>query len=267
MSKISNFYYLLATVKNWPLALFTYLGLAIEDYATLRLRNGLQIKIRTKTSDLHEVVAVLSGRDYPAQFILPYLRKEAVIVNIGAHIGTFDLFVNGLCENCHLYDFEPERSNYELLKVNLELNNIRNVNLNNMAVSDQDGWLQFAGEETYKNEFHSDAKGGVRIKTIKLDTFIEENQIDGIDLLKMDCEGSEYDILPGFNGIFKCSAIMMEYHLMGSGKAELNVYQNDEFLIHLLLKCGFRLSYHLRNHHLKSGILFFENENRKKPDV
>jgi hypothetical protein len=43
---------------------------------------------------------------------------------------------------------------------------------------------------------------------------LQEQQIHRVDLLKLDCEGAEWDILPSANEIFpKISQICMEFHL------------------------------------------------------
>jgi hypothetical protein len=52
------------------------------------------------------------------------------------------------------------------------------------------------------------------IETISLDEIILENNIKNIDILKIDIEGSEYDILPelGDDIINMCKQITVEFH-------------------------------------------------------
>src|SRR5687767_10734212 len=83
-----------ATVPNWPLLALDLVAPRGTELTYLTTQ-GRRIRCRARTSDLLETVIVSSGFEYP----LEHLRIEAdnpVIVDVGAHIGTFALLMDTL---------------------------------------------------------------------------------------------------------------------------------------------------------------------------
>ena len=164
------------------------------------------------------------------------LQDGDTVVDIGANIGLFSLFVMSRCANPKIYAFEPAPVVYDLLKANCNAygSNVRAVNL---GVSDhpktatftyyekssvfsgfysdetEDGdairavvrnmlnGLSVAGEsvEGYVNELTADRVRGKphECRLTSVSDIIRDNRIDKIDLLKIDAEKSELDIIKG----------------------------------------------------------------------
>ena len=63
-----------------------------------------------------------------------------MILDVGAHIGfTVERFFSILDGQCHLWAFEPNPRNFELLEYNMRALGSDRVNLINSAVGDRDG--------------------------------------------------------------------------------------------------------------------------------
>lgn len=75
--------------------------------------------------------------------------------------------------------------------------------------------------------------------TTSLEEIIKDNNLNNIDFLKLDCEGSEYDILYGTTNsvLDKISTISIETH---QGKAD---NENTAALIKYLKKVGFEINF------------------------
>lgn len=148
-------------------------------------------------------------------------KKDMVIVDVGANIGvTVDHF------RPHakvVYAIEPSPENFAALKKNKEFNNWDNVVLCNYGLADKNGEMDFAQSPNNRttnaimNKAHNpdwfDKPFKVPTKTI--DTFFEENNIEEVDFMKFDPEGSEELILysEGFKKIaHKIKAIECEFH-------------------------------------------------------
>ena len=153
-------------------------------------------------------------------------KKDMVIVDVGANIGvTVDFFKNYAKT---VYAIEPSPENYAALKKNKEFNKWDNVVLCNYALADRDGEMDFAQAPNNrttnalidKEGSHAVGPGGYyqqpfKVPTKRIDTFFEENNIDEVDFMKFDPEGSEELILytDAFKKVApKIKAIECEFH-------------------------------------------------------
>lgn len=140
-------------------------------------------------------------REFEATKVLKQIIKPGnVIFELGANIGYYSLLESGLVgELGKIYAVEPEINNFNLLKRNIELNKIKNIEIFNLAISDKSGEFPFYISEN--SNLHSMVKprqGNYRtiiIKALTVDYFLRDK--GKIDFLRMDIEGYEYQALIG----------------------------------------------------------------------
>ena len=135
------------------------------------------------------------------------VSKDDVVVDIGFNVGLFSVksFLEGAKK---IYAVEPNEENISKFKSINKNNVINNLQISNIAISDHDGTDSFLIDEDYDNSgrsmlektLHSgrtsfNSHSYKTVKTQKFQTFLKENNIDKIDLLKIDCEGGELFIL------------------------------------------------------------------------
>jgi len=145
-------------------------------------------------------------------------NAQGPIVDIGGHIGCFALLVSALRHSLLIYSFEPHSDNFKVLEQNLKGNGAKNGVAVPQAVSDKVGEadlllshqdlnhsLTLAIEPTGKTQ---------TVLTTTLEHIFKQHKINRCGLLKLDCEGSEYDILYSTpKAVFdKIGAIVVEYH-------------------------------------------------------
>ena len=111
--------------KNWYLYPLVYLNLIKKNYVIFETKSGLKIKIRTNSTDLMALTNVWLSQEYDLKKF--NLKKDCIIIDIGAHIGLFALFSSKLCPNGKIFCYEPVKENFELLEQNIQLNNISNI--------------------------------------------------------------------------------------------------------------------------------------------
>ena len=164
------------------------------------------------------------------------LGDGATVVDIGANIGFFSLFVMSRCTNSKIYAFEPAPAVHDLLKANCDAYG-SNVRAFNVGVSDKPKTATFtfyekssvfsgfhpdetedreAIQTVVRNMLNSESVVGesveeyvseltadrLRRRTLEcrltsVSEIIRDNQISKIDLLKIDAEKSELDIIKG----------------------------------------------------------------------
>lgn len=135
-----------------------------------------------------------------------YLTKNMFFVDAGANQGEFTLYASKRCAK--VVAFEPSHFQ-ERLKRNILLNSLTNIVVENRALGSCTGkvMLYDSNEDfndgTYNEGLATLYPGGTRsapkfeVSMITLDDYIEENNIERVDVIKMDVEGSELDILMG----------------------------------------------------------------------
>lgn len=158
------------------------------------------------------------------------LGPVRTILDIGANVGFFSLAARGYYPNAIIHAYEPNPRIQGSLRANIE-------NLGIIAYSEAVGGR--AGQVTLKDEAvsnmtrtrPSDDKNG-SVMQIRLDSAIK--RIGGsVDLLKMDCEGAEWEMFGLADVWDSIQNVRMEYHLYGG--------ESVEQVIKALCSLGFRI--------------------------
>lgn len=139
-------------------------------------------------------------------FIKKQLNPGDVFLDIGANIGTYSLSASACLsqeQGGRVYAFEPVPRIFEKLQKNIVLNGVENILVNQVAVYSEPSTLELfvSSEENIgmSSIFHHDTESGevAKVKAICMDDFIEENQIEQVNLVKIDIEGAELFALKG----------------------------------------------------------------------
>jgi len=131
------------------------------------------------------------------------IKKGDIVVDLGAYIGYFSLEASKKAEK--VYAFEPHLTSFNILKKNIQLNNLKNVVIENKAVYDKNSSVNFCETPELASNSYITPDGGKTIKTVTLDSYAKKNNIKSIDVLKIDIEGSEVEALKGARNIIKSS--------------------------------------------------------------
>jgi FkbM family methyltransferase len=144
-----------------------------------------------------------------------------VVVDIGANVGSVSLYIAKKYPNVKIYSFEAHPINYKNLIRNIESNNITNIVAHNLAVSHADNELinitlspnNTGSSSIFKSSKTDSELLNFEVNTICLDTIISTNNIKKIKFLKIDCEGSEFDILENFKQIDSVEVVNMSVEI------------------------------------------------------
>ena len=234
--------------KNWYIYPKVYYKLINDKFVIFKTKTGLRIKIRVRSTDLMALTNVWMINEYDVEDF--EINTNDTVIDIGAHIGLFSLLVSQLCKTGKILSFEPVSENFDLLVSNLKLNHIKNILPFNMAVSKNSGRLDlFLNNDQSAHSIFSKSSESISAESTSLQKIFDENKISSCKLLKLDCEGAEYQIIDSLPSEYldKIQNIVMEYHLADT---------KPELIKSLILKienAGFKIK--TRPHYNDMGFL------------
>lgn len=131
------------------------------------------------------------------QNVYNYNINPKKIIDIGANIGLFSVWASKRWSPYEIISIEPEPINFSMLERNINLNNMKYAKTINAAVNSDGREIDLYVHKTNTGG-HSTVKkigSSIKVKATRLEPII--CQLDGgkCDLLKMDCEGAEFEII------------------------------------------------------------------------
>lgn len=199
-------------------------------------------------SDYFHFLEIFVMRSYDMDGFAP----PTVVFDVGANVGMFTLRTRKIYPDAEISAFEPVKSNFQRLEENVA-GKADNIILHNFAVSAQDGTAEIflhpvnsGAHSLFATQVYDDAEQET-IQIRDINPLIAAKK-DGVDLLKLDCEGAEFDIVMGLTpeSASKISRIIIE--------TTFGLYSRDDML-GKLTDLGF-------NHYRQNGLLVAQNPNR-----
>lgn len=195
-------------IANWRQVLPR--GAKGRPITEIRLRRGAVITATPDHGLWPHFSDIWYHRTYTKHFALP---AGSVVVDVGANVGVFSLFAARKARV--VYALEPSSRNFALLCANTA--SAENIVPLNMACAAQDGEASLdvsSNPVSFSLSVGGASKHHETVGVISLASLFERYKIDFCDFLKLDCEGSEFDIIldsePAL--IRRAKRIVMEYH-------------------------------------------------------
>jgi FkbM family methyltransferase len=173
---------------------------------------GISYEIRNKEDVIQKTL--LNGKQWSPtilKLLKSRMKQKGHFVNVGAHIGTITLPMSTI--SSRVTAFEPFPKTFDHLKKNLEINNLSNVDIHNIALGDKHENVFFMDDN---NDRLKNNNGGMHVFTsndlitgersasiAKLENLgifsvpLDSIKLDKIDLMLVDIEGMEDRFLIG----------------------------------------------------------------------
>lgn len=212
-------------LKNYLSFKVKYLRLKFKSFLLKNLMgNAHAVLVNTQFGkmivdplDNHVSRQLLKKGDYNPQeinSIKKLLNKTDSVLICGAHIGSLAIPLSLKVRK--LIAIEANPKNYDILNLNLKINNIANVNTYNFAAAEKKRVIKFilntensGGSKrkplNYKNNYYYDSPKIINVQAYSLDRKLKEN----FDVVIMDIEGSEYYAISGMHRILKSARIFI----------------------------------------------------------
>ncbi|GAB2478967.1 FkbM family methyltransferase [Jatrophihabitans fulvus] len=225
------------TFTNWP-DVFRHMALGRggrgPDTLTFRTRTGVRIDTPNRPGARVPVYEIFAEDCYRLEWLLgPLLREPLQAVDIGGHVGTFSVRLAQLHPKATVAAFEPSPTTASFLRRNVEQNGVADrVTVTEAALSGSTGSAGFDdnGAGSGLNGLLAARSAGTgtatEVRTVAFDDVVAA-LASPPQLVKIDCEGGEYDLVLGSDPASWRSVrrVVIEFHpVEGHGWPELREF-------------------------------------------
>lgn len=254
-ARLSRDAWLIRHLKNWREALIA--EWTSTPLNRIRLRNGVVLE-----SPITIDLAFLFQETWLRRIYSPAgyeIGPGENVIDIGANIGVFATFAATRAPGVKVFSYEPFPENVEWLRNNVNKSGLSNVQVLQQAVSAETGvrHLQVNSENWIVHTLlgeGSATQSQLAVECISFDAIMNRKDLKHCDLLKLDCEGSEYEILQRCapETLRRVRRIVGEFHegphIDGTGEDLCHFLESRSFRIdnfELYEGCGVLSAYNL----------------------
>ena len=205
--------------ENWPEVWRQYRQ--GQHLPPLKVRKGPTIHHRIEDDPLHLYREIFTENCYTKDFYQP--QAGDVIIDCGANIGLFALYIQSIAPGAFVHCFEPAESTRKILEKNIAENNFGDfVKVYPYGVFNQRSTIELlksdlSGHRSFvESQFVAKASEAEteKIECISLAEAMEMAGARRVDFLKVDVEGAEIEILEGASSetLDKIERVALEYH-------------------------------------------------------
>ncbi|MFA5931671.1 MAG: FkbM family methyltransferase [archaeon] len=211
-----------------------------KDWHTIR-EKGIQIKDNKKFILKLRNIKIQTSRKFASSSLDTYLemyklkahmkhplfngKNDSIVVDLGANEGFYIIAMKENNPNLRIVGAEALPINFSILNKNIALNKLKNIEIIKSAVTNKNGKIYFeyypgvsaiaATDIAMQKRIWVKNKiiKKITVPSITLSTLCKKKKINFIDILKLDVEGSEYDILTSSEEVLKkTKKVVIEWH-------------------------------------------------------
>ena len=224
-------------------------------YHIKSVQNHIISHLKTTFAEVDEHAMFLDSKDtlnlsikgifepFETEVVKKEIKKGDVVLDIGANIGYYTLiFAKLVGKEGKVFAFEPDPTNFSLLKKNVEINDYKNVILVKKAVSNKTGKIKLylCGDNQGDHRIYDshDNRHWIQIEAIRLDDYFK-NYNGKINFIKMDIQGAEGGAAQGMFNLLKKNNVKIVTEVWPIGLKRFGT--DAEEYLKLLAELGFRL--------------------------
>lgn len=156
---------------------------------------GVNVVVRPGTWDADIAREVIESDVYRARGWVP--RNPVTVFDVGGHVGSFTKWMSTRLPQMRAFVFEMDEANQQVLEANV--GGIAGVTIVKAALGAKTG-VAWRSPVQIQNTggagvLWDASAGAAQVPTVGIADFMQQHEVGYIDLLKLDCEGSEFQIL------------------------------------------------------------------------
>ena len=227
-------------VQSTATLLLTYLRLRLKLWVLTKLLKRKVTRERflgynVRFFEYSSFVSEFSGFFITQIYQFKSDKPNPVIIDCGSHIGMSILFFKSLYPESEILGFEADEKTFEVLKHNVESNNLSKVSLFRTAVWNEDGSVKFhsftpgnVGSSVFERPHKvTDETVEITVPSTRLSSFLNRP----IDFLKLNIEGSECEVLNEISpklGLVRRMFVDFNFDSAGDGVRLRTILENLE---------------------------------------
>lgn len=175
--------------------------------------NGIKLKFHTKDAyswmRFYGYNGTKVNEPGTTKVFADFIDKNSVVLDVGAHLGYFTCIAGYLAKEVHSLEVDPKCIAY--IQDNVNLNELDNVKIHNLAISDKKGIVKIQNLDSPNSGITINTrveKSFVEVDSLSLDEFIKDQGIEP-DFIKIDIEGAEGIAIKGMSEILKKDIVLL----------------------------------------------------------
>lgn len=215
-------------------------GFILEIYSNNKLMESKNVRI--KVPNIQKPIIKIQNNTEPTffnynEFFIdkiydPYLKEKTfnTVVDVGANVGMWIEYIKTISNPSRVFAIEPNKTALDILNKSFD-----DITVIDAALHTSDEKISFYvdGQNSTISSIdnHSNFATKHEVQGISIKTFLKNNNIDKIDLMKIDIEAAEYDLVSSFDAddLSIIDNMLIEYHFLGDKTIE-DVFELLEFL-------------------------------------
>jgi FkbM family methyltransferase len=190
----------------------------LENPRTVRkTRYGFLIALDQNDKDVVSASIGSSGiyETHISELFRRIVKKGAKVIDVGANLGWYSLLSAKIGAE-RIIACEPDPRSLELLKRSIAMNGFRGITCYEVCVTAKQGYatLYVAKNKLGANSLVRKPEGeAIQARCTTLDHIVKQENLERIDLIKIDVEGSEPDVVRGASHTLEVTdSILMEWN-------------------------------------------------------
>jgi FkbM family methyltransferase len=181
----------------------------IEDGFAPVFASGVKLDLVKDNDIVSKIVCREIHNDYDLDNL--NLKRDEMVLDIGAHKGIVSCYLGKRYPGINIIAFEPSKENFAVLCENGERNKLNMIAINAAVTSDgRPVHITINEGNTGGGNIYGD---GEQVKSYSLRAIFDMFGIERLALLKIDCEGAEFEILRGNEDLLdRVDRVRGEFH-------------------------------------------------------
>ena len=174
------------------------------------------------------------------KFLESIVKEGMNVIDVGGHIGvTTVVIAKQVGKRGLVYSFEPVPEYLDILKKNLYANDLENVEAFQLAVTDRSETIDFYQQGGFSGIIPKEGAKKFKANTTTIDSFLNEQKVERIDLINMDCQGSELLVLEGAKESLRKNKVIIFCEIHHDSLKRLG--QSVQHIVQYLQKLGYEV--------------------------
>jgi len=144
------------------------------------------------------------------------IKNDYTVIDAGSNVGVFTLYAAHKAKNGKVFAIETDKYEYKRLVENVEINKFKNIVTINAALANHTDGVFFSNSQVYSEKIEGKHKKNYiyegKCDSVTIPSLIKKYLINKIDFLKLDIEGSEFDVFVDAEWLDIVKIISMELH-------------------------------------------------------